>query len=582
MNQRIPMFSSDPETRWLLFWSLVITGLCLAFIAGLRANVRDFFDFAIFGHLFMNQDYWGAWLTLGLLMVAFISKNASPVLAVVTFFARQPGLVAAAAFVFFSAGALLVYHNHPLSMDEYAARFQSQAFAGGHLTGKFPVALMDWLIPKGFENNFLLASRETGEVISIYLPGFALVLTPFTFLGIPWACNPAIGALSLLALHRLAREVTSSEEAGGWAMLFALASPAFTVNAMSYYSMSAHLLLNLVFTLLLLRPTPGKAFAAGLVGGLALVLHNPLPHALYALPWVAWLIYRRNFHIVGALLLGYLPLAIGLGLGWTMLSADLRAGMHIVAEPSGLETAAAGHVLQEWMDRISAVVRLPSSEMLIWRLTGAMKLWLWAMPGLLLLAWLGFRSRRQDPVMRLLLASTAITFLGYFLIPYDQGHGWGYRYFHSAWGVLPVLAAAALIRPSGGAFLPARLVAITGFLALASLLLSTALRIYQVEAFIDRHLHQAPLVDTGRPTIAFVDIRTGYYTTDLVQNQPRLQGKQVIMASHGAKLNERFVLQIDPNGRQIASGSLGEIWEFNIDQTGVFQALTSEVKNAPR
>lgn len=580
MNQRIPMFSSDPEARWFLFWSLVITVLCLVFIAWSRGAVHDYYKVGPLFHLFLSHDYWGAWLTLALLAAAALARNAQPTRAVVSFFARRPGFVAALAFIFFSAGALLAYHNLPITMDEYAPRFQSEVFASGHLIGKIPMELVDWLIDREYHDNFFLTSRATGEVISGYLPGFALVLTPFTFLGIPWACNPAIGALSLLALHRLAREVTTSEEAGGWAMLFALASPAFTVNAMSYYSMPAHLLLNLVFTLLLLRPTPGKAFAAGLVGGLALVLHNPLPHALYALPWVAWLIYRRNFHIVGTLLLGYLPLAIGLGLGWTMLSADLRAGMHVVAEPSGLETAAAGHALQEWLGRISAVVQLPSVEILIWRMIGAMKLWLWAVPGLLLLTWLGFRSRRQDPVIRLLFASAAITFFGYFLIPFSQGHGWGYRYFHSAWGVLPVLAAAALIQPPGGAFPPARLVAITGILALASLLLSTALRIYQVEAFINRHLHQIQYVDTANPTITFVNIREGYYIIDLVQNHLHLyDNKRVVMISRGAEPNKKFAQQLDPSARLIVSEPWGEIWGMRPD----FRITApASVVNAPR
>lgn len=579
MNQEdTSIYPDERKSSIFLIWSLVITGLCLAFIVYLRLLAGDYHTINAFWHLLLDQDYWGAWLTLGLLLIAAAARNTSLVLTVVDFFAQRPGITAAATFVFFSTGALLVYHNHPLSMDEYSARFQSEIFAGGQLAGKHPVALIDWLVPRPFQNYFLVVSRETGEVISAYLPGFALLLTPFTFLGIPWACNPAISALSLLALHKVAQDTLSSKEAGGWAILFALASPVFTINAMSYYSMSAHLLLNLIFTLLLLHPAPGKAFVAGLVGGLALVLHNPLPHALYALPWLAWLIYRRDFHIVGALLLGYLPLAIGLGLGWTMLSMDLRAG--IITEPSGLETAVGSHALQAWMDRISAVVQLPNVEILLWRLIGAMKTWLWTVPGLVLLAWLGFRSRRRDTIIRLLFASAAITFFGYFLFPFDQGHGWGYRYFHSAWGVLPVLAAAALIRPSGSAFPPERLVAITGFLALASLFLSTALRIYQVEAFIDRHLHQIQHVDTANPTITFVNIQGGYYIIDLVQNHPRLHdNKRVIMISHGAEPNKKLAQQFDPSARLIASGPWGETWEMS--PAFRIAAQTNDV-NAPR
>lgn len=568
----------ERESSLFLTGSLVTTGLCLAFIGYLRLLVSDYHSVDAFWHLLLNQDYWGAWLTVCLLITAATARSAAPVLAVIGFFARRPGITAVAAFVFFSMGALLVYHDHPLSMDEYSARFQSEIFAGGQLAGKYPVALIDWLIHQPFQNYFLIVSRETGEVISAYLPGFALLLTPFTFLGIPWACNPLISALSLLALHRIAQDTLSSKEAGGWAILFALASPVFTINAMSYYSMPAHLLLNLVYTLLLLRPTPGKAFVAGLVGGLALVLHNPLPHALYALPWVAWLLYRRDFRSVGTLALGYLPL-FGIGVGWIMFSSGLQATASVGNE-GGVAIWTASGSWQAWLDRVSKIVTLPDMVVLLMRLAGTIKLWLWAVPGLLFLASLGFLSRSQNTAIRLLMASATATFFGYFVIPFDQGHGWGYRYFHSAWGVLPVLATAALIRPSGGAFPPARLVAITGFLALASLFLSTALRIYQVESFIDRHLHQIQHVDTANPTITFVDIRGGYFIVDLVQNHPNLyDNKRVIMISHGEEPNKKLAQQFDPSARLIASGPWGETWEMKPDFR--IAAQTSDV-NAPR
>lgn len=551
----------ERESNRFLIGSLVITGLCLAFIVFFRLVVGDSRSVYTFWHLILNQDYWGAWLTVGLLITAVAARSTVQVLAVVGLFARRPGITAVAAFVFFSIGTLLVSHDHPLSMDEYSARFQSEIFAGGQLAGKYPVALIDWLVPRPFQNHFLVVSRETGEVISAYLPGFALLLTPFTFLGIPWACNPAISAISLLALHKVAQEILSSKEAGGWAILFALASPVFTINAMSYYSMPAHLLLNLVYTLLLLRPTPGKAFVAGLVGGLALVLHNPLPHALYALPWVAWLLYRRDFRSVGTLVLGYLPPVLGIGVGWIVFSSALQATAS-VGNGGGVAMLAAGGSLQAWLGIVSKIVTLPDMVVLLMRLAGTIKLWLWAVPGLLLLACLGFLSRSQNAAVRLLLASAAATYVGYFLIPVDQGHGWGYRYFHSAWGVLPILAAAAVARPAVNVQPSTRLISVAGYLALSSLVLSTALRLYQVEAFIDQQLKQLPLVETSEPTVAFVEKRSGYYMMDLVQNHPRLQSKRVIMLSQGAERNAQLMRELDPTARRVAIGPWGETWRI--------------------
>src|SRR6185503_16072528 len=103
---------------------------------------------------------------------------------------EHPGWIALVSFVAMTAGSLAVYHDHPLSMDEYAAFFQSQIFASGHLTGRFPVELLNWLVPVWFQDSFIDVGRVSGRVISSYWPSFSLLLAPFTLLGIPWACNP--------------------------------------------------------------------------------------------------------------------------------------------------------------------------------------------------------------------------------------------------------------------------------------------------------------------------------------------------------------------------------------------------------
>ena len=74
------------------------------------------------------------------------------------------------------------------------------------------------------------------------------------------------------------------------------------------------------------------------------------------------------------------------------------------------------------------------------RASSTIKMILWAVPGLFIFAALGARDYRGDHRARLLTYSALLTFAGYLLVWIDQGHGWGYRYFHSAWGVIPVLA----------------------------------------------------------------------------------------------------------------------------------------------
>jgi len=106
-----------------------------------------------------------------------------------------------------------------------------------------------------------------------------------------------------------------------------------------------------------------------------------------------------------------------------------------------------------------AVLRLPNEAVLDMRLIALAKLWLWAVPALVLLAIVGFWRSRADMRVKLLAASAILTFIGYIFIPVSQGHGWGFRYFHSAWFILPVLAAGAFAAHPGQSPTPARRIA---------------------------------------------------------------------------------------------------------------------------
>src|SRR5258708_10103603 len=107
-------------------------------------------------------------------------------------------------------------------------------------------------------------------------------------------------------------------------MLFALASTAFLANAISYYSMQAHLTLNLLFVWLLLKPSTTRACTAGAVGSMALVLHNPVPHALFALPgFLCIAVSKEHRRFLVPLVAGYLPISIAIGCVWLYLRATI-------------------------------------------------------------------------------------------------------------------------------------------------------------------------------------------------------------------------------------------------------------------
>jgi len=545
-------------SRRVLVFFFSACGATAAIIYWLQALRMGRFDpqaLPIFYSLFIFQDYLPALTALGLLAAALVPGVGAFGMRLASICGDRPITVAGITTVCLSAGALLVYRNHPLSMDEYAAAFQGKVFATGHLTGRFPVPLMDWLVPPGFQNQFLTVSHESGAVASIYLPGFALLLAPFTWLSIPWAANAIVGGVTVLLVHRLALELLGSRQAAGLAVLLTLASPAVTINAMSYYSMPAHLAANAAFALLLLRPTPRRALAAGVVGSFALVLHNPVPHILFAIPWGIWLLAGRERRLnVLFLLIGYLPLCIVIGIGWPMFLHTLHDADGVAASTQ----AAGSTVLGQWLASLRSVLVLPSVPLLVARIIGTAKIWIWAVPGLLLLACVGAFKERRNVRLMLLAASALTTLIGYTFVPFDQGHGWGFRYFHSAWFALPLLAAAAVVKIDGQQAPQMR--AYVAGLAALSLVFLTAIHASNVQNFIDAQRSQMPAVAGITPQVLIVNSRAGYYAGDLVQNDPLLRTKPIVLISHGQSDDEQVMKQNFPGLQRVYKGPHGTAW----------------------
>jgi hypothetical protein len=500
---------------------------------------------SIFVSLFIHMDYWAAVSLLLILIGTLFIPNSLPHRPWLLWIEAHRGAIAAATAVLLCAGSLFVYQAHPLAMDEYAAVLQSKVFAAGHLNGHFPPPLLNWLIPEGFQNGFLVVSQQSGGVASVYWPSFALLLAPFTLLGIPWACNPLISAATLLVIHRLALRIFADRETAGLAILLTLASPVFFADGISYYSMSAHLLANSAYALLLTRPTPRRVFGAGVVGSVALTLHNPVPHILFALPWLVWLATRpQRVQLLASIALGYAPLCALLGFGWFWFMGDLRQ--------AGLQPAAATHLQLEHVSGLSQVFGAPDESVLWARLIGVAKIWAWAVPGLVLLAAAGAWSNRYNIFCRLLVCSAVITLAGYLFVPMDQGHGWGFRYFHSAWLALPLLGAAS---PQD---IQTRSLVVG--CALLTLVFGVGFRAWQIHDFMADDLAQVPAYSgTGRRVI-ILDPVNAYYGADLVQNDPWLRGNVIRMITRGRAEDEAMMQAYFPELHKVYGDAHGAVW----------------------
>jgi hypothetical protein len=532
----------SPESR-IVWLSVLLAVSCLAYLYMLDHALFSTANFSpIFRVLLTAYDRKTACVAAMICVLAAIWKRPDPILTVVDYLARRPGFVALGTTVVISLGAVLVYQNYPLSMDEYAAVFQAKIFATGRLVAQLPANAVGWLVVAGFNGAFLVASTESGRAMEAYWPGFALILAAFEFLKITWLCNASLAGLAILLIYWITKEIAQDRRASGWALLFTLASGAFIADAISLYSMQAHLTANLLFVALLLKPTPHRALAAGLVGSLALNLHNPLPHALFAIPWIIGLVRdRRQWQHLLYLSIGYLP-GLAIGIGWFLLRSDIGLATH-----GGASLGSVAGDAFAW----------PSTILINMRTAAVVKLLVWAPPGLFMFAALGYLCRRENPHVRLLMQSAVLTFVGYMFVPFDQGHGWGYRYFHSAWGTIPILAACAMVKESEGR---GRLVAFAGAAAILSLFITMPVQLRQINQVISQHLAQIAQPLSPGNNIFFIHPRAGFYIADMVQIDPLLRDRNLFLVSRGAQLDSRFVLENWPNAIKVFGNQASDQW----------------------
>jgi hypothetical protein len=495
----------------------------------------------IFRFLLTAYDSRTALVTAAVCVAAAMWKYPRPILIVVEYLARHPVLTALGTVAAISLLTIVIYRNYPLSMDEYSAVFQAKIFSTGRLVAQLPPKAIDWVVVRGFNGSFLIASSESGKAMEAYWPGFALLLTPFEFLKLPWLCNASLAGLTVLLTCRITKEITQDRVAPGWAMLFTLASGAFIGEAISFYSMPAHLAANLLFVLLMLKPTPHRALAAGFVGSVAVILHNPLPHALFAAPWIiSMALDRRQRRCLLFLGLGYLPGLI-IGLGWLFLRASIGS-------------ANRGPV--SWRDIASSAFAWPSVALVNMRVAALVKLLVWAPPGLFLLASLGGVRYRENQHVRLLMQSALLTFVGYLFVRFDQGHGWGYRYFHSAWGAIPILAACAMSKDSENG----RLAAFAGASATLSLFILLPLQLGQINQFMTQHLAQLPRPHEPGNNIFFIHPQGGFYIADMVQIDPLLRDRNLTLVSRGAPMDAELVRANWPSAVKVFAGKGSDQW----------------------
>jgi hypothetical protein len=260
----------------------------------------------------------------------------------------------------------------------------------------------------------------------MYLPVYALMKAPFIALGAGTVLNPLLTGLAVLVLGLAARRLWPDEWLRPWVAVALLAtSSEVIVTAGSGYTMPAHLLANVTWLWLALRGDRRSWAGALLVGGLALGLHNPFPHALFVAPFLVRLLWERRWGRLGSAVIVYGAASA------VWLAFLLHARSNVEGKTETVMT------LFAWPDMATALLHGMNLSLLL----------AWNAPLMAILVLVVFlRLRRASPVIVDLAAGVVLTLLFFTLFPSTQGHGWGYRYAFQVLGSLALIAADGVPR----------------------------------------------------------------------------------------------------------------------------------------
>jgi hypothetical protein len=294
--------------------------------------------------------------------------------------------------------------------------------------------------------------------------------------------------------------------------------------AMTSYAWPAHLCFNLVFLWFYTSRGGCLPWVAPWVGLLAVGLHQPHVHPLFAAPFVLRLALDRRWRMF-AWYSGVYALAAGI---WWLWLQHTRFSV-----PGG---------------NLAGTFGLPGARMIPVHLTNAGLLLSWNTPLLAVLVALAVWHWRRLPAFARDLALSATLTLGFYVFfPHNQGHGWGYRFAHGLLGSFALLAVYGWGFASEIAGAPLLRRVVWGSLAF-TVLFQVPARLFEVASFVRPYARSWRLITSQPADIVVIDAATGWYAADLVRNDPFFESGPKVMFLH--RLNSpALVEELQRRGR---------------------------------
>lgn len=414
--------------------------------------------------------------------------------------------------VFAFAGHYLVLAGYDMSRDEQMATFDATIFARGQLFSPLPVFWQDHA--DALNTLFMYPADHRGGWVSSYLPLNALMRAGLDVVGSPALAGPLMILVGAVALWGCARRIwPEDQEASIVALLLYFCSGQVLVNGMTSYAMPAHLALNLVWLWLFLRSAWWTDFAAIIIGFVAVGLHQPLMHPMFAAPLLFLLLIERSWCRAAFYCLGYALIGV-FWLWWPNLIWAL-----VQADPQTLKPVGV-----DYLTRLAQALQQGGFSAPANMEANLLRFAAWQPLLLLPLIGLAFPIIRYNRLAAALGVGCVLTIIVMLLILPYQGHGFGYRYLHGLLGNMFLLGVFGwkeiktdLARWRGVLVTTS----ILGFAVMLPVQLAMANAFYRPWAIVSRQLDQ---IRSDYVVIGGGDVP---FSQDLVVNPPALDRRPV-------------------------------------------------------
>ena len=222
---------------------------------------------------------------------------------------------------------LVLFQNFLLEVDEVMLSLQAEMLGRGATAVPYP----DGLAPLAPSAHPYMANHDAAAGLwsVFYLPVYAALLALGNMVGSSAIVNPALAGVSVWMAWSIARHLWPEDRVAAPAAAFLLATiPQFLFPAATGFALTAHLAFNLVWLRQILAGGTRHLVLAAIVGCLAIGLHRPHVHLLFAFPFVsAWLFGWQNRRPLTAVAFGLVYFAaLYVWLGWADWSIALATG----------------------------------------------------------------------------------------------------------------------------------------------------------------------------------------------------------------------------------------------------------------